>query len=93
MTWTSTLHRVATQTNELGNVTTYAYDSYGNPTSITDPGSNVWTFTYTSRGLVASSTTPDPDGAGSLTAATTSFSYDTYGRRTGQTNPDSTTNS
>lgn len=90
-TYSTGLHLPLTATDEMGRVVTMTYDSYGNMLTQQDPAGNTTTYTYTSRGLVASIQTPDPDGAGSLTASTTSFTYDSYGRQTVQTNPDSTT--
>ena len=90
-TYSSGLHLPLTQTDEVSRVTTMTYDTYGNMLTSQDPAGNTTTLTYTSIGRVASATTPDPDGAGALSASVTSFTYDTYGRLTVQTNPDSTT--
>ncbi len=90
-TYTTSLHQVATATDELNRTTSYSYDSAGNVTSITDPAGKSTTYTYNSHGLPTSITTPDPDGTGPLSAAVTSFAYDSYGRLTTQTNPDSST--
>lgn len=68
-------------TDPLGRDTTYGYDSFNRRTTVTDPLGNVTTTAYNSAGLVASVTTPDPDGAGSLTASTTSYTYDVFGRQ------------
>jgi YD repeat-containing protein len=92
-TWTyTTTSFVATATDELGNITEYGYDAYGNLDEITDPDGNVTTIEYTSRGMVDSITTPDPDGTGTTySAATTEFTYDTKDRVTTITYPDDAT--
>ncbi len=90
-TYTSIFHQLASQTDELSRTVSFAYDTNGNLTTSTDAGGFDTTFTYDSRGLVTSTTTPDPDGIGTLTSATTSYAYDSYGRVTTLTNPDTTT--
>lgn len=90
-TYDSTLHRVLTATDELGRVTTMTIDSYGNVLTKTNNASKTWTYTYNSRGQVLTETTPDPDGAGGLSALVTSYAYDSYGRLVTLTNPDSST--
>ena len=60
---------------------TTAYDSWGRPLTSTNALGNTSTVSYshTTGGLVASttSTSPDPDGAGSLTPLATTVSFDT----------------
>lgn len=74
--WTyNSLHRVLTRTNELNNTFEFTYDTDGNMTAAEDPLGNTTSYTVNSRGLVTAVTTPDPDGAGSLSAATTEFAY------------------
>ncbi len=76
-------------TDPLGRDTTFGYDSFNRRTTVTDPLGNVTTTAYNSAGLVASVTTPDPDGAGSLTASTTSYTYDVFGRQLTSTDANS----
>ena len=87
----ATLNRPTSSTDQMGRVTTYAYDASGNRTSTTDPLGNVTTYAYNASGFVTSIMLPDPDGAGSQTAPVTSFAYDSFGRLTTTTNPDGTT--
>jgi YD repeat-containing protein len=94
-TWTydSTFHNVLTAVDELARTTTFTYNGTGNELTRADNAGNTWTTSYGSRtdGLPVSITSPDPDGAGSLSAYVTSFAYDSSGRRTTTTNPDSST--
>jgi YD repeat-containing protein len=92
-TWTITtsFNLVASATDEISRSVSFSYDTSGNLTTATDGAGHDTTFTYTSRGLVASMTRPDPDGTGPKSAAVTSFSYDTSGRLTTLTHPDSST--
>lgn len=90
-TYTSNFNFVASATDELNRIRSFAYDTSGNMTSSTDAAGYVTSATYTTRGLVASITSPDPDGVGPLTAAVTSFAYDSIGRLTTLTNPDAST--
>jgi len=69
---------VLTVTDPLSRVTTYAYDTSGNLTSVTDANSTVTSFTVNSQGLVTGVTDP--------LSHTTSFGYDSYGDRTTVTN-------
>jgi RHS repeat-associated protein len=90
-TYTTSFNLVDTETNELSHSLSYAYDTSGNLTQLTDQAGNVSSYAYNSRGLVTSITTADPDGAGSLAAAVTAFAYDSNGRLVTLTNPDSST--
>ncbi len=74
-TFTYSSGRLATITDPNSRQTTLAYTS-GLLSSITDPASRVTTFTQTS-GKLTSVTAPDPDGAGSQSAA----GLDLYVRR------------
>jgi RHS repeat-associated protein len=92
-TWTydATSNYVETATDELAQETVCDYDAYGNLTSYTDGEGYTTTYVYNGRGLPTSITTPDPDGAGALSAAVTGLAYDSYGRLVTVTNPDTTT--
>jgi YD repeat-containing protein len=68
-----------TQTDELSNVTSYAYDTNGNLTQIKDALSHITTMTYTSHGFL--STTTDPN------SHTTTLAYDSRSRQTSTTDP------
>jgi RHS repeat-associated protein len=64
---------VLTQTDMLGNVTSFTYDPrFNRPTSITDRLNHTFTFTYDSRGNLLSST--NPDGHSSL------YIYNAFGQ-------------
>jgi RHS repeat-associated protein len=76
-----------------GVVTSYAYDTHGNLSSVTDPNGNLTTYTYNDFGEltrqvspVTGTTTYSYDAAGNLVstsdanAATTARTYDTLGR-------------
>jgi|GEM_PF-995382 len=82
-TWTYiynvTTGRLTSQTDPLGNVTTYAYDSSGRLTTRTDPRKNNTTYTYNTAGDVAS--VKDPLNR------TTSYLYNTMGQVTRITDP------
>ena len=79
--------------DERGEVWTYTVDATGNRLTATDPLGNVTSFTYDAHGNLESVTTPDPDGAGPLSASVTQFEYDTVHRLTKVTNPDLTVRS
>jgi RHS repeat-associated protein len=83
LTWTyhSTHHMPLTAVDEMSRTTTFTYDSYGNMLTQQDNAGNTWTYTVNARGQVTSEQTPDPDGAGQLSAATTSYAYDTTASR------------
>lgn len=87
----NSLHRMLTATDEVGRVMTMTYDSYGNMLTRVDNAGNTWTYTYTGIGLVNTETSPDPDGAGALSAYVTDNNYDSYGRVTTTTLPNSST--
>jgi len=90
-TYTGTFNHVASETDELGETRSFSYDSNGNLTSATDELGYVTAYEYDAQGLVTSITTPDPDGAGPLSAAETTFDYDGDGRLETITYPDATT--
>ena len=70
--------RLATVTNALGQVTTYAnYDLYGHPGKVTDANGVVTVLTYTPEGWLAT-TTRDANGA----SAVTTLTYDAVGNVT-----------
>ncbi|HND55769.1 MAG TPA: hypothetical protein PLV92_25310, partial [Pirellulaceae bacterium] len=87
-TFDATLHRVLTETDELGRTWTYTLDAYGNVATAEDPAENTWSFEYDAGGRTIGVTSPDPDGAGAQSAAVTEFEYDAYGRLITQTNAD-----
>lgn len=87
----NSLSRVLTATDEVGRVTTMTYDGDGNMLTREDNGGNEWTYTYTAIGLVDTETSPDPDGAGPLSAYVTDYNFDSYGRVTTITLPGSLT--
>jgi RHS repeat-associated protein len=68
-----------TQTDELGNVTSYGYDSNFNNTTITDALSHITTMTYTSHGFLSTITDPN--------LHTTTLAYDSRSRETSITDP------
>ena len=68
------------ETNDLGHVSTVAYNPQGLVTQMTDPNGLVTTFTYNAAGLVLSQTETPPPGGG-LTRTTTFF-YDSAGQIT-----------
>ncbi len=67
-------HALTTFTNERNNVTTYAYDTGGHLTGMTDALSNHTTWAYNTSGLLTNYT----DADGNLTT----YVYDTYRRLT-----------
>jgi RHS repeat-associated protein len=90
-TYDSSLHRMLTETDELGRVTTMTINAYGNVLTKTNNAGKTWTYTYNGLGQILTETTPDPDGAGGLVALVTSYAYDSNGRLVTLTNPDSST--
>src|SRR5262249_48643981 len=76
--WTSapTSGMVQTYTDERGAVWTFTYDANGNRATESNPLGQVTSYTYNAQNQVATRTTPDPDGAGPLTAPVTTFAYD-----------------
>ena len=88
ITWTydSTLHLPLTVVNELNKtVETNTYDSVGNLLTQKDALNYTWTFTYDQtdsnsanrHGRLLTITSPDPDGAGALTASVTTYQHET----------------
>ncbi|MCR9197400.1 MAG: hypothetical protein NXI04_02035 [Planctomycetaceae bacterium] len=69
-------------TNGLSDSVTSAFDILGRVTSTTDPLGNVTSYTYDKLGRVLTTTLPDPDGAGPLSAPVSTASYDTLGQLT-----------
>ena len=79
-------------TDELDNVTTVHFDSWGLPLEITDPENNSVTYERNEKGNPTKLTIPDPDGAGPLGDLVTTMTYDSSGyNMTGMTLPDSST--
>ena len=74
-------------TGALGNVSVRTFDAAGRVTATTDPLGNTTSFVYDAAGRLLSSTTPDPDGAGPLTALQQIFTRDVLGRLIADTNP------
>ena len=72
-------------TDAQSNVTSYAYDSRGNRTSVTDALSHTTTFTYDTGNRLTQITYPD--------STTSSFAYDSRGRRTSVTDQNGKTTS
>jgi YD repeat-containing protein len=58
----------------------YTYNLAGELTSFTDGRGNITSATYNSRGLLATTTLPDPDGSGSQFGLVITNSYDNMGR-------------
>jgi RHS repeat-associated protein len=69
---------VATQTDPLGKVWSFAYNPQGQRTSATNPLGQVTSYTYDTAGRLASQTEPGANG----TNLVTSYSYDLRGRLT-----------
>lgn len=69
-------------TNALSDSVTSAFDILGRVTSMTDPLGNVTSYTYDKLGRVLTTTLPDPDGAGPLSAPVSTVAYDTLGQLT-----------
>lgn len=87
-TWTYNAQNLPlTAVNELGQTTTYFWNSNRTLASQTLPNGAVTAYAYNSRGQVTSVTIPDPDGTGPLTVATIASSFDSYGRLVSRTNP------
>jgi YD repeat-containing protein len=74
-----TADRVLTETDPLGNVTTYNYDADGNRTSVTDARSKTTTHAYDPLNRLTSETAPD--------GGVTSYTYDAVGNKLSDTNP------
>ena len=62
-----------------GSVLTTGYDGGSRVVRTSDPRGNTTTSQYDKLGRKIAMTTPDPDGSGPLTAATTSYGYDAQG--------------
>ena len=62
-------------TDAIGRDVTFQYDSRGRRTGVTDELGNQTTYAYDSLDEVTSVTSPDPDGAGPLTAPVTAYTY------------------
>ena len=75
--WTSysTQHLPANYIDGSGQTTGYTYNSYGELLTLTDPGSNVWTWTYDTNGYLT-----QKQGPLSGSNDKTTFTYDGYGR-------------
>lgn len=77
MTFTYSGAHIATVTDPMGRVWSYAYDSSGNLTEVTDPSGATWSFSYDSNHLLLTSTDPLGhiqtnvyNGAGEVTSQT-----------------------
>lgn len=68
-------NQLETQTDELGNKTSYAYDSVGNQTSLTDAKGNATSYTYTKANQLETTSLPGSD-------AQIHYTYDKNGRNT-----------
>jgi RHS repeat-associated protein len=82
----------SSRTDALGNVTTYAYDAYGNVVQTTDPLGHVTSNTYDMNGKKLTETVTQTTG-GVAQTLTTSYAYDANGRLTQSTYPDGSTRS
>jgi RHS repeat-associated protein len=80
---------VASTTQQLDSttpvITSYTYNTFGEPLTVTDPLGNVTTNTYDGNGNLLSVTAPAPDSH--TTASVTQFAYDTKGELTQITDP------
>jgi RHS repeat-associated protein len=87
-------------TDELGHITTYAYDAHGNMTSMTDALGRITSYAYDANGEITSITDPlghvkqlAYDAQGNITSVkdalndTTAFEYDAIGRLTAVVDP------
>lgn len=74
-------HRPLTVTDAAGQVTTYAYNAFGQAATITNPKNETTTFNYDGSGYLSRIT-------GALPGSTTTFTYDTVGRVQTVTGPD-----
>ncbi len=70
------IDKITSDTDALGHVTTYAYDSYGRTNKITRPEGNYSQYTYDGRGNLTQTTVVPKSGSG-LANIVTSASYDT----------------
>ncbi len=77
------------RTNDLGHMTTMAYNAQGLATQMTDPNGRVMTYTYNAADLLATLIETPPPGGG-LTRTTT-FTYDAAGQITQLITPDAIT--
>ena len=83
--------RLLSVTDPLGYITSYTYDGAGNKTSVIDGNGHTTTYAYDANNRLTSVTSPDPDGAGPLSAPVTSYTYDTNGNKLSETDPDGNT--
>ncbi|MBM4001648.1 MAG: hypothetical protein FJ297_19305, partial [Planctomycetes bacterium] len=90
-TYTTDFHLPASVTDELGQVSSFTYDSVGNAVSATDAAGQTSTMTYNARGFLLTKTSPDPDGVGPLSPITTTLAYDSLDRMTSVTFGDNST--
>jgi RHS repeat-associated protein len=108
--WASySLHLPGSYKDGSGQLTSYTYNSFGELATLTDPNSDVWTFTYDSNGYLTQIQGPlagsndvtniSYDGYGRVYQVTDSegytltYSYDAYNRPTQTTYPDGTADS
>src|SRR6185437_2995267 len=70
-------------------ITTYGYDTFGEPVSVEDPNGNVTTTNYDANGRAISTVQPSytPPGGSTPITATTTRSYDSLGDVTSVTDP------
>jgi RHS repeat-associated protein len=93
-------NKLTRMTDELGRVTTYAYDAHGNLTSMTDALGRITSYAYDANGELTSITDPLGhvkqlvyDAQGNITSVkdalndTTTFEYDAIGRLTAVVDP------
>jgi RHS repeat-associated protein len=93
-------NRITTTTDQLGRITTFAYDERGNTTSVTNARGETATFTYDSFGQLTAVSGPESrtitmeyDAAGNMSAVTdalnnrSTYEYDAVGRLITATDP------
>lgn len=68
-------------------VESFTYDGAGNQLTQTDALGNATLYSYDNLNRMQSVTSPDPDGAGPLSAAVTSFTHDAAGNLTKVVDP------
>jgi RHS repeat-associated protein len=76
---------VSQQANSGYATTSYTYNSFGEPLTVTDPLGNVTTNTYDTHGNLLTVTTPAPNG--NTAASVTQFTYNSLGELTQITDP------
>jgi RHS repeat-associated protein len=76
---------ISTQANSGYATTTYTYNNFAEPLTVTDPLGNVTTNTYDAAGDLLTVTTPAPNGT--TAASVTQFAYNPLGEMTQITDP------